>query len=125
VSLVEAIASKVVGFAAALLTQIAVFPVFGLQVSLPENLAIGLLFITVSTARSSPLRPLFEAIRAHGAGVRSPGPDARHRFSRRSRSLGKAAADVSECSMICSLEPVRARRQVRDMNTVREARRKP
>ena len=68
-SLVEAIANVVVGFAVALLTQILVFPLFGLQVSLPENLAIGLLFTTVSIARSYALLRLFEAIRAHGAGV--------------------------------------------------------
>ena len=55
----EAIANVVVGFAVALLTQIAVFPIFGLQVSLPENLAIGLLFTTVSIARSHALRRLF------------------------------------------------------------------
>ena len=76
-SLVVAIANVVVGFAVALLTQIAVFPVFGLQVSLPENLAIGLLFTTVSIARSYALRRLFEAIRAHGAGTNSAGHQAR------------------------------------------------
>ena len=63
-SLVEAIANVVVGFTVALLTQILVFPLFGLQVSLPENLAIGLLFTTVSIARSYALRRLFEEIRA-------------------------------------------------------------
>ena len=78
-SLVEAIANVVVGFAVALLTQIAVFPVFGLQVSLSENLAIGLLSTTVSIARSYTLRRLFEAIRAHGARRPIAGPDARHR----------------------------------------------
>ena len=40
-SLVEAIANVVVGYAIAVLTQILVFPIFGLQVSLSDNLAIG------------------------------------------------------------------------------------
>jgi hypothetical protein len=66
-SLIEAIVNVVVGFAVALLTQIAVFPVFGLQVSLSENLAISLLFTTVSIGRSYALRRVFEAIRAHNA----------------------------------------------------------
>jgi hypothetical protein len=76
-SLIEAIANVVVGFAVALLTQIAVFPVFGLQVSLSENLAIGLLFTTVSISRSYALRRLFEAIRARGAATVTAGPEAR------------------------------------------------
>jgi hypothetical protein len=43
-SLVEAVTNVVVGFAVALLTQIIVFPVFDIEVTLGENLAIGLLF---------------------------------------------------------------------------------
>ena len=41
-SLVEAIANVAVGYAIAVLTQMLVFPIFGLQVSLADNLAIGL-----------------------------------------------------------------------------------
>src|SRR4029453_7894961 len=40
----EAVANVGVGFLLALLTQTLVFPLFGLQVSLGENLAIGGLF---------------------------------------------------------------------------------
>jgi hypothetical protein len=43
-SLVEAVTNVVVGFGVALLTQIIVFPLFGLRVSLDENVAIGALF---------------------------------------------------------------------------------
>jgi hypothetical protein len=43
-SLVEAFANVAVGFAVALLTQIIVFPLFDLEVTLGENLAIGGLF---------------------------------------------------------------------------------
>jgi len=67
-SLIEAIANVAVGFCVALLTQTIVFPLFGLQVGLGDNLAIGGLFTLASIARSYVLRRVFEAIRAHGAG---------------------------------------------------------
>ena len=63
-SLVEAVTNVVVGFGVALLTQIIVFPLFGLRVSLDENVAIGALFTIASIARSYILRRVFEAIRA-------------------------------------------------------------
>jgi hypothetical protein len=63
-SLVEAIANVGVGFLVALLTQIIVFPLFGLGVTFGENFAIGGLFTLASIARSYALRRLFEAIRA-------------------------------------------------------------
>jgi hypothetical protein len=66
-SLLEAIANVAVGFGVALLTQIAVFPLFGLHASLSENLAIGVIFTLASIARSYALRRAFEAIRAHNA----------------------------------------------------------
>ena len=72
-SLVEAIANVAVGFGVAVLTQIIVFPLFGLQVSLAENLAIGGLFTTVSIGRSYVLRRVFEAIRACDAERLPPG----------------------------------------------------
>ena len=62
-SLVESIANVVVGFGIAVLTQIAVFPIFGLQVSLADNLIIGLVFTFVSIARSFALRRVFEEFR--------------------------------------------------------------
>ena len=62
-SLVEAIANVVVGFAVAVLTQIVVFPLFGLRASLGDNLALGGMFTAISLARSYALRRLFEAIR--------------------------------------------------------------
>ena len=62
-SLVEAIANVMVGFAVALLTQIIVFPMFDVEVTLGENLAIGALFTLASICRSFVLRRVFEAIR--------------------------------------------------------------
>ena len=62
-SLVEAIANVTVGFGVAVLTQMLVFPLFGLRTTVPENLAIGLIFTVVSLARSYALRRAFEAMR--------------------------------------------------------------
>lgn len=62
-SLVEAIANVVVGYGVAVLTQMLVFPSFGLHTTLAENLLIGAIFTVVSIARSFALRRLFEAIR--------------------------------------------------------------
>jgi hypothetical protein len=59
-SLIEAITNVVVGYALAVITQIVVFPWFGLQVSLGENLAIGGLFTGISLLRSYALRRIFE-----------------------------------------------------------------
>ena len=80
-SLVEAIANVVVGFCVALLTQIIVFPLFALQVSLGENLAIGGLFTLASIARAYTMRRIFEAIRSHNAEAIAAGQVARrHRW---------------------------------------------
>ena len=59
----EALTNVVVGYGVAVVTQIIVFPLFGLEVSLLDNLAIGCLFTAVSLIRSFALRRLFEAIR--------------------------------------------------------------
>ncbi len=53
-SLVEAVTNIVVGYGVAVLTQMLVFPLFGLETSLTENLAIGLIFTGVSIGRSYP-----------------------------------------------------------------------
>jgi hypothetical protein len=62
-SLVEALTNVVVGFGFAVLTQIAIFPIFGLSVSLGQNLNIGAIFTGVSILRSYVLRRLFERLR--------------------------------------------------------------
>ena len=62
-SLVEAVANVVVGYGVAVLTQMLVFPLFGLTTTLGQNLAIGAIFTAVSLARSYVLRRMFEAIR--------------------------------------------------------------
>ena len=62
-SMVEALTNVAVGYALAVVTQIMVFPWFGLHPSLGENLAIGALFTAISLLRSYALRRLFERCR--------------------------------------------------------------
>ena len=65
-SFVEATTNVVVGYILAIATQLAVFPVFGIEAALGEHMAIGLIFVGVSLARGYLLRRVFERIRAKG-----------------------------------------------------------
>ena len=56
-SMVELLANVLVGYV------VAVFPLFGLAVTVTENLLIGLIFTAVSIVRSYALRRGFEALR--------------------------------------------------------------
>ena len=62
-SVVEAVANVVVGYGVAVVAQILIFPVFGLHMTLEQNLKLGAAFTLVSIARSFALRRLFERIR--------------------------------------------------------------
>ena len=62
-SLVESLANVLVGYGVAVATQMLVFPLFGLAVTVTENLLIGLIFTAVSIVRSYVLRRGFEALR--------------------------------------------------------------
>ena len=62
-SLVESRVNVLVGYGVAVATQMVVFPLFGLAVTVTENLLIGLIFTVVSLVRSYALRRGFEALR--------------------------------------------------------------
>ena len=62
-SLVESVANVIVGYGVAVVTQILIFPIFGLHTTLAQNLKMGAIFTVVSIARSFALRRVFEAIR--------------------------------------------------------------
>ncbi len=62
-SLAESLANVLVGYGVAVATQMVVFPLFGLAVTVTENLLIGLIFTAVSIVRSYALRRGFEALR--------------------------------------------------------------
>jgi len=61
-SLIEAVANVGVGYALAVAAQIVVFPWFGLEASIGENLAIGALVTLISLIRGYALRRLFARI---------------------------------------------------------------
>lgn len=66
-SFVESVANVIVGYGVAVVTQILIFPFFGLHTTLVQNLQMGLIFTGVSIVRSFILRRLFEAIRVRNA----------------------------------------------------------
>ena len=61
-SLIEAATNVAVGYVLAILTQIVVFPWFGLNANLMEHLTIGVAFLGISLVRGYLLRRLFEGI---------------------------------------------------------------
>lgn len=58
-SLIESCVNVAIGYSVALASQILVFPLFGLHVSLSANLQIGAIFTVISIARSYAVRRLF------------------------------------------------------------------
>ena len=69
-SLVEAVTNVVVGYGLAVITQMLVFPLFGLRTSPGDHLLIGAVFTIASITRGYSLRRLFEAIRVRD-GIRT------------------------------------------------------
>ena len=61
-SLIETIVGVAIGYIVALLSQIVVFPLFDIEVSLIDNLLIGLLFTIISIIRGYYVRRLFNWI---------------------------------------------------------------
>lgn len=59
-SLIEAATNVIVGYMLAVVTQVVVFPWFGIETGLSEHLTIGLAFVGVSLVRGFLLRRLFE-----------------------------------------------------------------
>ncbi len=61
-SFIEAATNVVVGFGLAVLTQVLVFPVFGIAVSFDQHVSIAVIFTLVSLARGYVLRRVFNAL---------------------------------------------------------------
>ena len=59
-SFVESVANVIVGYGVAVVTQILIFPIFGLHTTLAQNLKMGAVFTAVSIARYYVFRRLFE-----------------------------------------------------------------
>ena len=62
-SLVESVANVVLGYGVAVAGQMLLFPVFGMHMTMAQNLKLAGAFTIISICRSFALRRLFEAIR--------------------------------------------------------------
>ena len=60
-SAIESVANVVIGYFVAILSQILVFPMFNIEVSIGDNLVIGLWFTAISLARSYAVRRFFNS----------------------------------------------------------------
>ena len=65
-SFVESVANVVVGYGIAVASQMLLFPVFGIHMTMAQNLKLAGAFTIISICRSFALRRLFEAIRMRG-----------------------------------------------------------
>lgn len=64
-SMLEAWANVAIGYVVALLSQLAIFPLFGIHVPFTDNLLIGGYFTIISLARSYAVRRLFNRMHRH------------------------------------------------------------
>jgi len=62
-SLIESISNVIIGYLVALISQLLVFPLFKINVSLKTNIYIGLWFTGISIVRSYILRRIFNKIK--------------------------------------------------------------
>jgi hypothetical protein len=67
-SLIEALMNIAIGYGVALISQILVFPMFGIDVPISTNLWIGAWFTAISLIRSYIIRRWFNA-RLHSAAM--------------------------------------------------------
>ena len=61
-SFLESLVNVGIGYGVAVLTQVAVFPLFGIRVPLRDNLTIGAVFTVISVVRSYTVRRVFNGI---------------------------------------------------------------
>ena len=58
-SLIESITNIAIGYSVAVVSQLAVFPLFNINVTIQDNLMIGLYFTAISLVRSYVVRRYF------------------------------------------------------------------
>lgn len=71
-SLIESVFNVVIGYGVALASQLVIFPMFGVHLSLGDNFAIGAWFTIISLVRSYAIRRWFNA-RLHRAAQKIAG----------------------------------------------------
>jgi len=62
-SLIESVVNVLVGYFVSMISQVIIFPVFGIVTTIKDNLMIGLFFTAVSIVRSYILRRIFNKIK--------------------------------------------------------------
>ena len=60
-SFIESIVNILIGYGVAVGSQLVIFPLFGINIPLSDNLAIGLWFTAISLVRSYVVRRMFNA----------------------------------------------------------------
>ena len=61
-SIIESITNIAIGYSVAIVSQLAVFPLFNINVTIQDNLMIGLYFTVISLVRSYVIRRYFNKI---------------------------------------------------------------
>ena len=71
-SLIESLSNVAIGYLVALASQLAIFPMYGIEISIQTNIAIGIWFTIISIIRSFIVRRIFNKIseRRLSKGVR-------------------------------------------------------
>jgi len=72
-SLIESLANTTIGYVVAILSQLAIFPMFGVHLALSDNLLIGAWFTVISIMRSYLLRRFFNKKTLIAYGFIRPG----------------------------------------------------
>jgi len=62
-SLIETLTNVAIGYIVAILSQLAVFPIFNIHIPLTDNLLIGVWFTVISIIRGYLVRRLFNRIK--------------------------------------------------------------
>lgn len=62
-SMIETCCNIAIGYVVAILSQLAIFPLFGINIPIHDNLVIGIWFTIISLIRGYVLRRLFNRIK--------------------------------------------------------------
>lgn len=65
-SAIEAVTNIAVGYSVNMAANFLIFPLFGWQISVVENLALGVIYTVISFARSYVLRRIYNKLHAKG-----------------------------------------------------------
>ena len=64
-SIIESFTNVFIGYLVAIMSQLVIFPLFGINIPLKDNLLIGFWFTLISIVRSYSIRRLFNRIKSN------------------------------------------------------------